>query len=51
MERRIKMSITRGQRKRKMKTQLPLLWNPHKIKTSDWSLLKSSRMLAKGDLQ
>ena len=46
-----KMSITRGQRKRKIETRPPLLWNPHKIKPPDWSLLKSIRMLAKGDLQ
>ena len=29
------MSETRGQRKRKMETQLPHLKNPHKIKKSD----------------
>ena len=51
MERRIKMSDMREVGKNGMETQLPLLLNPHKIKPPDWSLLKSIRMLAKGDLQ
>ena len=39
------MSETRGQRKRKMETQLPHLKNPHKIKKSDKMKLRYKTLI------
>lgn len=51
MERRIKISDMREVGKNGMETQLPLLLNPHKIKTADYPLLKSDKMVATDDSQ
>ena len=38
-------------KKKKLKLKLPHLWNPHKIKTADYPLLKSDKMVATDDSQ